>query len=925
MSFMTQYFDLIEGTGEKKVLCPFPHTNSVGEYKESNPSAYVNTDKNVFHCKSCNNKHGEASFISKMLGCSYTTAIGIQNSFKNFQNNIYEWKSYDFLEESKQLAKDLGISEEVLEQLNVRSGPKGTLAFPVLMYDILLDVRTYNPGGKPKIQSQKGATAGLIVPFDVWQSEKNNKVTLICAGEKDMAIARTNGFKAICLTGGEGASPTQLNYFKDKPVAILYDNDSAGIQGAKKLALELYKVTNKIQVCTGFHEVCKEKGEDLWDFFIKYGKTREDLITYLKATPKYEPSDSDKEEHNFKMLTLTEASRPKKLRTIVKSNVQVVSTSDATYAVPTGVSIRKVTQEAGQMEFGEVKTWEFNPAYPEHLFGLFEEGTPKQIKDNLLAKVGVAGEKGVKVSVLSKMTIYKASVTDLLDAEGDNNSATEFEAYSLDKLTPGEKYCVTHKIIDNSMKSNRLDMFIIHSEKADDAVSEFRVDEESKHHLQTVQNIEGTVEEKVNKIVEKAKGLIGYDGNNTLIKAIDFTYHSALSFDFGRHKGIKGCLDSIVVAESRVGKSSTASALRETYGLGAFTSLAGNSATIPGLVGGSNKLGNGAFQTRAGTIPQNHKGLCIFEEFGKCNSNIVRELTDIRSSSEVRITRVNGSLYMPAMLRMLSLSNTKVDSSGSTKPIDSYGNGIQIIQELVGAAEDIARYDIIAVLSDRGNSFIDPLWEPEEPFDREVYRTRIRWVWSRTPEQIVIETEAKRYLIDECNRLNKVYNCHIKIFGTEAWKKIARVAIAVAGYVVSTDNTYENIVVTKDHIKYAIEYLVSLYDNQAFRLAEYVANENKYNTLDEEGIQALQNVYDKVPGLVMQLESTSEASRHVLMSASGTNQDDLNAMLNTLTKACMIKYNEFNVLPTTRFRLAVNKINKKTHTNKVGERYVPSS
>ena len=121
---------------------------------------------------------------------------------------------------------------------------------------------------------------------------------------------------------------------------------------------------------------------------------------------------------------------------------------------------------------------------------------------------------------------------------------------------------------------------------------------------------------------------------------------------------MRGYLDTLIVGESRTGKSSTANTLRKEYGLGVFTSLAGNSATIAGLIGGSNKTPTG-FQTRAGVIPQNHRGLVIFEEFGKCKQDVVSELTDIRSSNEVRIARVSGTITLPALVRMIALTNAK--------------------------------------------------------------------------------------------------------------------------------------------------------------------------------------------------------------------------------------------------------------------------
>ena len=184
-------------------------------------------------------------------------------------------------------------------------------------------------------------------------------------------------------------------------------------------------------------------------------------------------------------------------------------------------------------------------------------------------------------------------------------------------------------------------MIIVGATQANDSISNFRITDKTKEHLKVFQDIGGSVSEKIDKLTEKVKGLLGYNGNNTLIQTMDLAYHTVLQFNFGTFKNVRGYLDTLIVGESRVGKSSTADALRSTYELGMFTSLAGNSATIPGLIGGSNKTAGGAYQTRAGIIPQNHRGLIIFEEFGKSNNNIITELTDIRSSNEVRINRVS--------------------------------------------------------------------------------------------------------------------------------------------------------------------------------------------------------------------------------------------------------------------------------------------
>lgn len=924
MGFLTDFFNVVSGMKEAAVCCPFDHYTSGGvPYKESNPSAHINTIENLFHCKVCNQGYSETQFIQQYFGCSYLDAKKIQMCFDNQEDLILWNASTELTQASKEKALSLGISEQTILELNLKTptGYDGLISFPVFMYDHLVDIRTYNPGGSPKVRSRANCPSGLVIPYDSWLNTSPNRITLICAGEKDMAVARSHGFNAITLTGGEGALPKCVKLFKNRKVAIVYDNDGAGIHGAKALALSLTKYAESVKVVTNFHEVCVEKGEDITDFFVKYAKTRDDLIQYIEATPVYVPSEEDLK-HNYPTVDLLTASRPDHIGKLVQSNIQVVAVSEATFATPSSVYAEKfkLSGEKDTMHKGEIREWELTEETVQDLLHLIDNNFREDIiKKNLRTLMKVPkDERCVSIKMLEKKTIFKVFVTDLFETNDVDLRPMEYTAYTVGcHLESGKKYLVTHKVVPHPYKGQQLVMLITEALQASDSVSNFSVTEEVKQKLDVIKNIPGTVSEKIQTITEKVKGLLGYDGNNTLIKALDFAYHTPLYFHFGSFKNVRGYLDTIVVGESRMGKSSTADTLRRTYALGVFTSLAGNSATIAGLVGGSNKTAGG-YQTRAGIIPQNHRGLIIFEEFGKSNSNVSAELTDIRSSNEVRITRVSGTITLPATVRMIALTNVK-NVNGTIKPIASYPNGLAILTELVETAEDIARYDMIVILSDRGKNQIDPFWEPPEPFPTEVYQTRIRWVWSRNVDQIIINKDIGNYIIQKANELNQTYECHIKIFGTEAWKKISRLAIAIAGYLVSTDETYEKIIVTKEHVDYAVDYFIQLYDNPTFKLKEYVDHEKRYSTINEDGIAALQDIYQKYSSLILQLEQMSGATKNTLASASGLSNDDLNKALNRLAQALFIRFSNYEIIPTERFRLGLAKINRGTFARRVGE------
>lgn len=923
--FFRYYFGITDGGAEHAVCCPFPHHLSSGqEYFESHPSAHVNLKENLLHCKVCGTGHNEISFIRTKLECTYANAVRLAKAFDNTED-MNEWRTHlNMPQHGIDLCHRYNISDAVIQELDIKSIAEGTIAFPVAMYGKLIDIRTYEPGATPKVRSRTGSAYGLVIPLDIWLKSDPKRTTLICAGEKDMAVARSHGFNAITLTGGEGTLPFSSSWFRGKDVVIVYDNDDAGKAGASRLATHLIDYCRSVKVCTGFHEVCKEDKEDITDFFNKYHGTREQLIAYMNATPVYTKEDCV---HNSTTpcVTLQQATSSEYLNKLVRSNVQVAAISEIQYMLPTtmtGEKFKDSSDKDSEMYVGEVREWvlsDVNLADVLHLIDNNFSEAEINTHAKLLMKISPK-ERNIKIGKADKTIVYKAYVTEMM--ESMNTSQTipvEYVAYSIGtRLESGKKYMVTYKIVPHPYRGQQLIMLITNAVNANDSVNNFALTAEAKQNLSVIRSMEGTVAEKMHNMVQKVKGLVGYNGNDTLIKVLDLCYHTVLMFNFGHFTNVRGYLDTIVVGESRMGKSSTAERLRQEYQLGTFTSLAGNSATIPGLVGGSAKLAGGAYQTKAGLIPQNHKGLVIFEEFGKCNSNIVAELTDIRSSNEVRITRVSGTLTLPAMVRMISLSNVKA-TAGEIKSIASYPNGIAVVTELIGTAEDIARYDLLAVLGDKGNAIIDPFWQPETPFDTAVYQTRVRWVWSRTPEEVVINEEVGKLIIEKANALNQEFNCHIKVFGTEAWKKLSRLSIAIAGYLVSTDDTYQRIIVTKEHVEYAVQLFRELYDNPVFRLKEYVANERKYNTIDADGIRLLQMLYTKCPAILVMLEQEAKVSRNTLMAALGLDATTYNGYMNQLIQGSFVRLTANEILPTERFRLGMSKLNRNINIARVGE------
>lgn len=906
--------------GENTVLCPF--------HSESTPSMQINTMQKIFHCFGCGAHGTENDFISKYYGIgrgqtsSFKETLFKSDSildYERFARSGGEYKAnYTYLE-----LKKIGVSDRVLEDLKVGSevfsvmdedtgdlsiAPSKTstrLVFPIIMKDRVLDLRTYtaDPAIKPKSTSKTGAPAGLVLPYHLWESDTS--LTVICEGEKDMAIARTQGFNAISLGGCRNLPTHMLECFKDRQVCIVYDNDGPGKAGAKKLASALYSVTKHVYIAD-IGEWVKEEKEDVTDFFVKYGYTSEqfeELIESAKIFDAYAQEEFIKE--SYPEVSLNEASTIYLGKT-VRSNVQVMATFEEQYSVPTYAVFTKENvggkEEYNRKHKGDTEYWSLQKHNFEDVLVLTDNNLRKtQIQDNLKAIVGWGSEEYVKVATANPRTVFKASVADCTESVIIKDvKRTEFVCYTDEKLEAGKNYQIIYKVVPHPYKGQQQVLIVSEIKESGDVVTSFEVTPDVVADLSEFQKY------GFKDLVEKQKAYVKFNVDSRLLEFIDLWYHTPKEFDFGYMKGIRGYLDGLIVTESRVGKSTTAQALSKVYGIGAIASLAGSAATSAGLVGGSVKAGSSS-QIRPGLIPRNHGKAIIFEELAKAKFSLMPELTDIRSSGIVRINRSTGDLSLPASVRILFLTNPRTEDDGMIRPIMAYPNGIEIVKPLIGAIEDIARFDFIYILGENPSD-VDPLWAPPEGFTEKQLRNRIYWIWSRKCDQIKISPEMQKYIVDISKKLNDKYAGSVKIFSTETWKKIARLAISIAGYMVSTDASYSSIIVQKKHVDIAALLMESIYNNSTFKLKEFVDEERKQLVCTLPDIELAKEFNSRYPTMMAYLEKNNNVAKNTLATIAGLDQSIFNDALKQLAKHSFVTMTQFKIFPTPKLLIAMKKL-----------------
>ena len=911
MIFFQNFFQEVDfnnanSSGEVAVICPFPHTSVDGKkYIETNPSAHINVEKSLFHCKVCGEKHSEASFFVSQTRIKYAQAVEILTELheKAIDTN---WSiainAYQTNSQAQATTKKLLFSDKVVKELQIGFEGEG-ISYPVFVYGQIMDVRKYRPNQKPKVLSRSGVSSGYIIPDVSTILDLNN--VYICAGEKDMAIARTMGFDAYTLTGGEQAIPEVYGYaFRGKNVYIMYDNDDTGKSGARKLGLFLKELGAVPYVVEGHHNVCVEKGEDIWDFFGKYGKTKEDLQAIINDTNPMSEDDLKVEfEKEYPLISLESAVEPKYRNTYVSSIVQVVGVYNNTFGAPEVIEAEKVDggdtrRNTNTIPIGTKKMFVLNDKNLQDILYLMDSNLKEdQVRKNIVSLCGFpSSETGIAIKTKAHATVYKATVVNY------GIGTTEIDIYTTSALENGKKYKITFKPVQHPLRQQEIVLIGKHVVSIDNYLEDFKLSTAVKETLDVFKS--DNVEKGMERLFEYDKGYVGGEADRNITQTIDLVYNTPLRIKVGT-TSIRGTLDVFMVGETRTGKSHTAKTKREMYNLGSVINL--GTTTVAGLIGGTNKSTN---RTKIGLLPREHKNLVILEEFSSMKDNaFIKAMTEIRSSNEVRIVRVDTDIRVPCQVRMVTISNPKSREGGAGRSLKAYPNGIEVLLELIDSAEDIARYDFFTLVPEPEEyiSFMDKNYDK---IPLRSYQNRVRWAWTRKEDDILMDLETQKYLWNKSVEMNRLFNTHIRLFGTEAWMKIARIAVASAIMLVSIDSTYEKVIVTKEHIDWACKFLIRLYDNSTFKLKEFVQEQRKYTEIDEVLLKDLQELYYNNATMFNFLEMTSGVNRATLRDVSGKSNDDFSSVLNEMARLYLFRWSGSLIIPSERLRKGLSKINR---------------
>jgi hypothetical protein len=184
---------------------------------------------------------------------------------------------------------------------------KGNLLFQVVRYEPK-DFRQRRPDGNSGwIWSTKGIEP---IPYRLPELIESDGAVFVVGGEKDADALVELGLAATTNSGGEGNWKPELNqFFENRDVVILEDNDDKGKKYGKIVSENIYGIANSIKIVS-FPEL-PSKG-DVSDYLIDH--SLKDLMGKIENTSFFELSDkNDDLNDGFENLCPTNSINKQKL------------------------------------------------------------------------------------------------------------------------------------------------------------------------------------------------------------------------------------------------------------------------------------------------------------------------------------------------------------------------------------------------------------------------------------------------------------------------------------------------------------------------------------------------------------------------------------------------------------------------------------
>ena len=422
-----------------------------------------------------------------------------------------------------------------------------------------------------------------------------------------------------------------------------------------------------------------------------------------------------------------------------------------------------------------------------------------------------------------------------IDAEIESNVPYEITGIAYPR--PSDQQAV---VLVDAMKPSR------------DNLDSYAPTEEELEKLKIFQPEEWTkeaLEAKITKIYEDfAYNVTGIFERRDLHLVADLCWHSVLLFE---HEGrtTEGWVNALILGDTAHGKSEIAERLLQHYALGERVDC--KNATAAGVIGGLQQIGTRWFISW-GSVPRMDRQLCVLEEVHGFAIEEIARMTDMRSSGVAAIGKIEKG-KTNARTRLLWIGNTRDRRkiAEHSYPVDAIGN-------LIGAPEDVRRFDIACIVADDqipASVRSTPRHHREaveHELTPELSRALVLFAWTRGEDQVIFSEEVETEIRQATGRLSTKFGPEVGLIdiGT-THRKLARLACSLAARTFSVQE--RTVIVRKAHVQVIEALLNRLYDQMGYSDltgAERVANSIADPEVVSKCIKGSRHPKDVVRGLL---------------------------------------------------------------------------
>lgn len=821
--------------------CPF--------HMEKTPSFTINTETGEWYCHAGCGGGAEKEFIMKYFDVNakiakYVVSYWETKGYMPFpsEEQIDKWHEA-LMAQPKELEAlhQFGWTDETIKKLRlgiddlrITIPVKGRTGF-------WTNVRKYMPSYRRK-QGQHNAKCTNIAnlgqkryyPYEAFDESE----IYVVEGEKDCITGRSQGLNAVTSTGGSAIPTEEILLFKDKDVVLVLDADSVGSRNTQNYTALLRNIVASLKIVE-FPEGVK----DLTEFYQTYGNC--DLEEY---THDYIEVQQKAEAVAAVDTSLVQSEFTENLSTLVKLHkMSVIGVEPKIYTIPT--KLKAVCRNAAcskpcPLSFSSnPDTAQYIDVDARQMLNFLDSSDNTQ--DTFLRKL--YGCKSVTAEPVDYTNIQKvifqesASFVDGLD-ESSFESRYGLYMYSDFRLSATLKYDFEACRVTSPRTQQN---YYVISKAENLAALKPVINTDVFEHFRKVAQESSCMAELIQRHYQEWMPALAIEGRPDLFGALALTYCSITEIPW-QAGIIKGWLDTMVIGDTRTGKSQMAQRMVKALGMGGY--INGENARRTGVIGGVQQFGD-SWVITWGAIPMNDRGLLIIDEASGLSVDDVKDLSSTRSSGAVTLNKiVKGEAR--ARTRLIWLSNPRSGKNLS----DFYWKGYGAFQEFIPVAEDQARYDLVLTAAREDIDVLDGIDSEVQP-KIEMWQDLFNCAWGIPAEDVVFPKDFKKAVREKAHKLNEDYGGGPLVVGVAVHEKLLRLCCATA--VLCGDIYDGKLLVNEKHLDWADEYLRITLEKESLAYSAYIKEFKRAQTKRNENVKFIRGLLGVHPALRVLLSSSS--------------------------------------------------------------------